>query len=287
MAMSVQQVQTVPAVERLEIVQPAKVNPPVKKVSQPTNVALPSKIDKPTQSIQQVDQAPPIVAQETIVNTNKESDIRHTISQETILDKPKKFDVPPIITKHTPMVRGVIHVPFCDVPKTFTRVVISEVINELSVFVRSMDAESQREHSSNEQAIMAYATNASPLDDEPMLMQVVLAHCKVSEKYLRALILKKVSDDRWAVAFLDRGHMAVVGINECRELSGNLQLLRRMVHKCTLDAPDEIVDDAVNRLKALRDAHLIIVYTPPFTGQNPISLQVLSNGMFVKDMISK
>lgn len=267
-------------------VQPEIVNSP------PPSMTVPSEKDvPPAKSAPQAKVIQPETSA-TIQTTKCQPETSSALIQKTAqIEKPKfaqNTTDDQVTTKHTPMVRAEIQVPYCDVPKPFSRVVITEVINERSVFIRPMDAESQKEHASNEQAIAQFAAIARPLDEAPVARQVVLARCNVSDQYLRALLLQEKPDQRWAVAFLDRGHMSIVKTEDCRELSGNLQILRRLVHKCTLALPDKIIAlEAINQLKQLRGAHLSIVYTPPFTSVNPIELQVLATKMFVKDMISE
>lgn len=190
-------------------------------------------------------------------------------------------------TIFAPMVRAAIQVPCCDIPKPGSNVTITEVVDESTVFIRPLNAELDGEHAAIEHDITAYAFSARALTEEPVIQQVVLALCRRVKQYLRASILKKIADDRWKVVFVDRGYIADVCLNECRELSGDLQALRRLIHKCTLAVPKKINADAVNRLNKLRGSLFRITYAQPFTRFNPIHLQMIPNGKFVQQIISE
>lgn len=215
-----------------------------------------------------------VAATKSHTAATKESDIKQTnpISE---------------LKSYSPMIHGPIRIPYCTLPAPHTHVAITEVLDARNIFLRPIDLQSHNEYVANVEAIGRYAENAKFLKETPLVGQLILA--KNNEEFHRAMVLKNVSVDRFAVAFMEYGHVSCVSLADCKELAGDLQILKRYVHKFTLNISAEINDkheDAIKLLKQSINVDMEILYNSPFTNGTVVNLCKITDGHSIKDQIN-
>lgn len=187
---------------------------------------------------------------------------------------------------NTPMVRGSISITFRELPVSHSHVTITQVIDARTIFIRPIDLVSNKEYSANVEAIDQYAVIAKNLQETPLVGQMILA--KNNEQFHRAVVIKVVGD-RFAVAFIEYGHISLVPLADCKELAGDLQVLKRYIHKCKLDISPEVNDkheDAIKLLNEMLNVDMEIIYNSPFNNGTLVNLLQLSNGQSLRDQIN-
>lgn len=221
------------------------------------------------------------------VNESLNNIPKHVVSQDVPVLEIQTAKVVPTLKKALPMVRGPVPLQtYCEIPAPYTYVNITKVIDARTIFIRPIDLESQKEYSENVEAIARYAETAEPLQEAPVVGQIVLA--KDNEEYHRAMVLKIVSD-RMAVAYIEYGHIGLVTVADCKELSGDLQILKRYVHKCILNIRPEIIGtnkEALKLLNSMVGVDMEIIYNPPFTNNTLVNLCQIQNGHSLKELIN-
>lgn len=185
------------------------------------------------------------------------------------------------------MVRGPIRIQYWKLPSPHTNVAITHAMDARNVYIRPIDSVSNNEYLANVKAIERYAAIANFLHETPLVGQVILA--KNKETFQRAMVLKEVGADRFAVSYIEYGNLGFVSMADCKELSGNLQVLKRYVHKCTLNISPEINnkhEDAIKLLNKMLNVNMKIVCNSPVANGTLVNLIQVTNGQSLKDQIN-
>lgn len=158
---------------------------------------------------------------------------------------------------------------FCDFPKSNSLVMISDVISDKHVFVRSISDELDDEYLNTLRAVALYGgTTAKPLVNPPIVGQMILAPNPEQASQMRRSLVLKSSGATLLVAFIDFGAVATPLLADCLDLSVGLQNCRRLIHRCTVDGTNT---EPLSQLKA---KPLIISYAEPFTASSLCKLTV-------------
>lgn len=158
--------------------------------------------------------------------------------------------------------------PFCEFPPSNSAVMITDVIGEKLVFVRSVSDAVNAEYFDTIQSVALYGvTRAKKLEHPPIVGQMILAP-NSDHQLRRALVLKTVNPTTLLVAFIDFGSVSTALLTACRDLTDELQKRRRLVHRCSIDATTS------ERLTTLKASPLIITYDEPFTSSSVVKLNL-------------
>lgn len=195
--------------------------------------------------------------------------------------QPSQTEVKQVVTS-LQKAQGPIAVPYCEIPRPNSEVIISEVISGKHVFVRPADAELDTEYANTLAAVAVYAvTAAKPLTEMPTVGQVVLARNPERLSNLRRAMVLKTVGAKLIVAFIDFGAMATIDLeSNCFDLSVELQVLRRLVHRCTVDVEGS-PEQALLQLNTAKGSILVMDYVPPFSGTTLVSLRTKQTGMMI------
>lgn len=162
---------------------------------------------------------------------------------------------------------------FCEFPTSNSQVMITDVISAKQVFVRSVNEALDDEYLTTLAYVALYAsTKAKPLVAQPLDGQMILAPNPQQKSQLRrALVLKTIGISQLLVAFIDFGSVVPQLLADCRDLSSDLQLRRRLVHRCNIDDTTTTIEQ-LNQLKA---SPMLITYEEPFKPSSLVKLSLV------------
>lgn len=133
-----------------------------------------------------------------------------------------------------------IRVKPSDLPKNNNLVVITTVLNNKTVFLRSFESNDDARYLTYLNDVAEYAKEAQPLDGMPKKGDIVLVEY---EEYFHRAWVACLKNDEVIVELLELGSIATIPITNLKKLSTQLQNVQRFAFKAELSGMETLKAD--------------------------------------------